>query len=183
MGNKKRKEIKKICVEFDNAMTEIKKRRLRPRFGYKSFLAHRHAKYQDFVNGNVPLQVSNDEWLNEIDECKDAMVFAEGYLYGIVSISVDHVDVSLTESFEEREYSLAPYLNASMLHQQKQRDDFHDNETNASPSPPISEFSMATTQKYTVIKNIRIMIGYDAENEFYRKSSNILKHEFVVKLK
>merc|ERR1712107_441722 len=96
-----RQEYKRISRKFNETIKTMKVRK--PCFEYKSFLAHRHAKYQDFVNGNGALHVNDDEWLNEIQTAKNALVFAEGCLYGMVPIAADRVDVSLTNSFEERE--------------------------------------------------------------------------------
>ena len=155
-----------------------------PCLEYGSFLAQRHAKYQDYVNGiDRTLNMRTDDWQNHVQQQENALVFAEGYLRGIVPIKPDRVDVSLTNSFERKRFDerslhnrdyLAPYLNMNHV---------GDDEKEESPSPPLSELSLATNQKFNVTKNIRVMIVYNAKSEFYRKSCHILKHEIVVELK
>merc|ERR1712003_209138 len=48
-----RQECKRISRKFDETMKNMHVRK--PCFGYKSFVAQRHAKYQDFVDGNGQL--------------------------------------------------------------------------------------------------------------------------------
>merc|ERR1712228_194104 len=181
-----KQECKQIIRRFDDRMKSMKI--YDPCLEYGSFLAHRHAKYQDFVNNiDRSPNVCNNEWINQLEQEQNALVFAEGYLRGIVPIKADRVDVSLTKAFERKGFNdrtlsnrdyLAPYLNMSALQNIDCDDDKEE-----SPSPPLSELSMATTAKFNVTRNIRVMIVYDAKNEFYRKSCQILKHEIVVELK
>merc|ERR1712154_96072 len=87
---KMKKETMKIVNEFDEDFKKIKTRK--PCLEYISYLAKRHAMYQDIMEGVKPL---NEEEEKE-EKRENVWLGVEGYLVGVVPICPDRVDVSLT---------------------------------------------------------------------------------------
>ena len=170
-----KREVQRKAMEFDERWKRIKSEKVVCKLKYESFLAKRHAEYQDMIQSIGLHNDCNNAPMDVIEQKAEKMIFPEGSLSGVVPVRPKWVEVSMTKTFRDKKASsVLPGGDCDNISASEQEED--------SPSSPSSEMSLATHMKYDVTNNLRVLFTFSEKERFHHRNMNILEHEIVFQL-